>query len=180
MRWNDAILTYLFSMSDRIIQTFTFSVSDPATFRHSLSDPAIQTFRPSHALHQTLSSIHIWPFHVRSAHSNIETHSHSLCQTMPLKQSLIQTLLVSQSDPSIHWFHHSLLFADSTIPCVRPLIQTPGALSCRSKVFEDIDRMIHPETIYDHIVYDLDGVVAGAGAAYCQENSNLSNRDELR
>lgn len=47
-------------------------------------------------------------------------------------------------------------------------------------MFEDIDRMIHPETIYDHVVYDLDGVVAGAGAAYCQENSNLSNRDELR
>lgn len=51
---------------------------------------------------------------------------------------------------------------------------------CRSKVFEDIDRMIHPETIYDHVVYDLDGVVASAGTAYCQENSNLSNRDELR
>ncbi|XP_070210608.1 cytosolic carboxypeptidase 1-like isoform X2 [Littorina saxatilis] len=50
----------------------------------------------------------------------------------------------------------------------------------RSKVFEDIDRMIHPETIYDHVVYDLDSTVTGAGAAYCQENSNLSNRDELR
>ncbi|KAL8577865.1 hypothetical protein ACOMHN_018670 [Nucella lapillus] len=50
----------------------------------------------------------------------------------------------------------------------------------RSKVFEDIDRMIHPETVYDHVVYDLDNIVSSAGSAYSHENSNLSNRDELR
>ncbi|XP_076444257.1 cytosolic carboxypeptidase 1-like [Babylonia areolata] len=50
----------------------------------------------------------------------------------------------------------------------------------RSKVFEDIDRMIHPDTVYDHVVYDLDSIVANAGSAYTFENSNLSNRDELR
>lgn len=115
MGWNSAILTYLFFMSDCIIQTFTFGVADPATFRHSLSDPAIQTFRPSHLLHQTLSSIQTWPFHVGSAHSNIETLSHSLCQTIPLKQSyfaihhsLIQTLLVQSFRPFYSLIHHSL------------------------------------------------------------------------
>lgn len=50
----------------------------------------------------------------------------------------------------------------------------------RGKVFEDIDRMIHPDTILDTVVYDLDLMVNMAGDAYCTENSNLTNRDELR
>lgn len=51
----------------------------------------------------------------------------------------------------------------------------------RSKVFEDIDRMIHPETINDHVVYNLDKVVSVAGPVYLsRDTANLNNRDELR
>nr|KAG5708612.1 hypothetical protein BaRGS_033033 [Batillaria attramentaria] len=49
----------------------------------------------------------------------------------------------------------------------------------RSKVFEDLDRMIHPDTVLDTTVYDVDMTVNMAGDAYRSENSNLSNRDEL-
>ncbi|KAJ8304681.1 hypothetical protein KUTeg_018264, partial [Tegillarca granosa] len=50
----------------------------------------------------------------------------------------------------------------------------------RAKVFEDIDRMIHPENVIDHDVYDLDATVKLAGSAYKSQNSSLTNRDHLR
>ena len=40
--------------------------------------------------------------------------------------------------------------------------------------------MIHPETTYDHVAYNLDNIVTTAGPMYTPEASNLSNRDELR
>ena len=165
-------------------------------FWHTYSPCQTASFRLSHLVCQTLphSDIHCQtlPFKqsdlamhcIRPYPPFISGHSMSDLPIQTLRPIAIHC--VRPCHWNSHWFRpfwsviQTLLFTDSTIPCVRPLIQTPGALSCRSKVFEDIDRMIHPETIYDHIVYDLDGVVAGAGAAYCQENSNLSNRDELR
>ena len=48
------------------------------------------------------------------------------------------------------------------------------------KVFEDIDRMIHPENVIDRDVYDVDSIVKHAGSSYTSLNSNLSNRDQLR
>ncbi|XP_052795258.1 cytosolic carboxypeptidase 1-like [Mya arenaria] len=50
----------------------------------------------------------------------------------------------------------------------------------RSKVFEDIDRMIHPELIIDRDVYDLDLIKAKAGVNFIPDNSAVSNRDEFR
>ncbi|XP_061172292.1 cytosolic carboxypeptidase 1-like [Saccostrea echinata] len=50
----------------------------------------------------------------------------------------------------------------------------------RMKVFEDIDRMIHPEHVIDRVVYDVDTVVARASSAYSPSNANLSNRDQMR
>ncbi|XP_078313843.1 cytosolic carboxypeptidase 1-like isoform X2 [Crassostrea virginica] len=50
----------------------------------------------------------------------------------------------------------------------------------RVKVFEDIDRMIHPEHVIDRVVYDVDTIVARASSAYSPSNSNLSNRDQMR
>lgn len=50
----------------------------------------------------------------------------------------------------------------------------------RAKVFEDIDRMIHPEHVIDRDVYDVDATIKRCGSTYCNRNSNLSNRDELR
>ncbi|XP_033749645.1 LOW QUALITY PROTEIN: cytosolic carboxypeptidase 1-like [Pecten maximus] len=50
----------------------------------------------------------------------------------------------------------------------------------RAKVFEDIDRMIHPENVIDREVYDLDAVVKRTGSAYTIPNHNLVNRDPMR
>lgn len=50
----------------------------------------------------------------------------------------------------------------------------------RTKVFEDIDRMIHPELVIDRDIYDLDMMVAKRGANNVPDNSVLSNRDEFR
>ena len=47
-------------------------------------------------------------------------------------------------------------------------------------MFEDIDRFINPDQIIDRVVYDLDLIVASAGATYTTEYSNLSNHDEIR
>ncbi|XP_050403069.1 cytosolic carboxypeptidase 1 [Patella vulgata] len=49
----------------------------------------------------------------------------------------------------------------------------------RSKVFEDIDRMIHPDLLIERVVFDLNKIVEEAGHNYCQQNSNLTNRDEF-
>jgi hypothetical protein len=48
------------------------------------------------------------------------------------------------------------------------------------KVFEDIDRMIHPDHVIDRVVYDLDTLVARNSSAYAPTHSNLSNRDQMR
>ena len=54
-------------------------------------------------------------------------------------------------------------------------------VSCfRTKIFEDIDRMIHEEHLVDRVVYDLDKMIEDAGGDNCCNKSNLSNRDELR
>lgn len=50
----------------------------------------------------------------------------------------------------------------------------------RIKVFEDIDRMIHPEHVIDRVVYDVDTVVARASSAYATTTPSLSNRDQMR
>lgn len=50
----------------------------------------------------------------------------------------------------------------------------------RAKIFEDIDRMIHIDQLFDKVVYDLDLVVSDAGDRYTGSKSNLLNRDELR
>lgn len=50
----------------------------------------------------------------------------------------------------------------------------------RIKVFEDIDRMIHPEHVIDRVVYDVDSVVARASSAYTSTTPSLSNRDQMR
>lgn len=50
----------------------------------------------------------------------------------------------------------------------------------RIKVFEDIDRMIHPEHVIDRVVYDVDTVVARASSAYTSTTPSLSNRDQMR
>ena len=50
----------------------------------------------------------------------------------------------------------------------------------RAKVFEDIDRMIHPEHVIDREVYNLDVIKARSGANFISDNSNVSNRDEFR
>ncbi|XP_071096549.1 cytosolic carboxypeptidase 1-like [Haliotis cracherodii] len=49
----------------------------------------------------------------------------------------------------------------------------------RAKVFEDIDRMIHPDYVIDRAVFNMDVAVSDA-TRDSQENSNLANRDELR
>lgn len=50
----------------------------------------------------------------------------------------------------------------------------------RIKVFEDIERMIHPECVIDRVVYDMDDIVTRAGSAYSSAKSHLTNRDQLR
>ncbi|KAH3841440.1 cytosolic carboxypeptidase 1-like [Dreissena polymorpha] len=50
----------------------------------------------------------------------------------------------------------------------------------RAKVFEDIDRMIHPELVIDRDVYDLDSIKARTGINFLPDNNNLSNGDEFR
>ncbi|KAL4227460.1 Cytosolic carboxypeptidase 1 [Mactra antiquata] len=50
----------------------------------------------------------------------------------------------------------------------------------RTKVFEDIDRMIHPELVIDRDTYDLDKIRSRQGVNYVSDNSNISNRDEFR
>lgn len=47
-------------------------------------------------------------------------------------------------------------------------------------MFEDIERMIHPECVIDRVVYDMDDIVTRAGSAYSSAKSHLTNRDELR
>ncbi|KAL3865591.1 hypothetical protein ACJMK2_042966 [Sinanodonta woodiana] len=50
----------------------------------------------------------------------------------------------------------------------------------RTKVFEDIDRMIHPEHVIDRDVYNLDTIKACQGMLYKADNSGISNSDEFR
>lgn len=50
----------------------------------------------------------------------------------------------------------------------------------RTKVFEDIDRMIHPELVIDRDTYDLDAIKTRTGANYVPDNTNISNKDEFR
>lgn len=50
----------------------------------------------------------------------------------------------------------------------------------RTKVFEDIDRMIHPEHVIDRDAYDLDSIKAQSGVAYTTDNTSISNRDKFR
>lgn len=64
-------------------------------------------------------------------------------------------------------------------PYLEPLYRRKFGVQ-RAKVFEDIDRMIHPENIIDREVYDVDAIIKRCGSSYCHGNSNLSNRDELR
>jgi hypothetical protein len=67
------------------------------------------------------------------------------------------------------------------MPVLRCSLKHGPVLCYRTKVFEDIDRMIHPETIYDNVVYSLDDVVTASGPDYLNRDTcNLNNRDELR
>ncbi|XP_064653277.1 cytosolic carboxypeptidase 1-like isoform X2 [Lineus longissimus] len=50
----------------------------------------------------------------------------------------------------------------------------------RAKIFEDIDRMINPDTVIDRVVYNMDALVSSAQGTYTSAYSNLTNRDELR
>ncbi|CAH1796187.1 unnamed protein product [Owenia fusiformis] len=50
----------------------------------------------------------------------------------------------------------------------------------RCKVFEDIDRMINPDQVMEHVVFDLDAIVASAGDTYNSRYSVNSNRDASR
>ena len=50
----------------------------------------------------------------------------------------------------------------------------------RTKVFEDIDRMIHPEYVIDRDVYDLDAIKARNGCLFVPNNSTLTCKDEFR
>ena len=47
-------------------------------------------------------------------------------------------------------------------------------------MFEDIDRMIHPEHVIDREVYNLDAIKARSGVNFISDNSGISNRDEFR
>ena len=47
-------------------------------------------------------------------------------------------------------------------------------------MFEDIDRMIHPEIVIDREVYSLDNIKARSGVNFLSDNSSISNRDEFR
>ena len=47
-------------------------------------------------------------------------------------------------------------------------------------MFEDIDRMIHPELVIDREVYNLDAIKARSGINFISDNSSISNRDEFR
>ena len=47
-------------------------------------------------------------------------------------------------------------------------------------MFEDIDRMIHPELVIDREVYNLDAIKSRSGINFISDNSNISNRDEFR
>ncbi|KAK0058339.1 cytosolic carboxypeptidase 1-like isoform X1 [Biomphalaria pfeifferi] len=49
----------------------------------------------------------------------------------------------------------------------------------RSKIFEDIDRMIHADQLIDLVVYDYDKIVAGTEGSMV-DKVNLCNKDELR
>lgn len=55
-----------------------------------------------------------------------------------------------------------------------------ACIAHRIKVFEDIDRMIHPEHVIDRVVYDVDTVVARTSSAYTSTTPSLSNRDQMR
>ncbi|XP_059172169.1 cytosolic carboxypeptidase 1-like isoform X2 [Physella acuta] len=48
----------------------------------------------------------------------------------------------------------------------------------RSKIFEDIDRMIHADQLLDRVVYDLDKIISEQ--ADVSQANQLSNNDELR
>lgn len=48
----------------------------------------------------------------------------------------------------------------------------------RKKIFEDIDRMIHANSLLDRVVYDLDELLNIPSEATA--NSYLSNEDEER
>ncbi|KAK3098121.1 hypothetical protein FSP39_016346 [Pinctada imbricata] len=71
------------------------------------------------------------------------------------------------------------LYGGKSQPTLEPLFHRKFGVQ-RVKVFEDIDRMIHPENVIDRDVFDLDSVVKHAGSNYTSQNSNLSNRDQLR
>jgi hypothetical protein len=49
----------------------------------------------------------------------------------------------------------------------------------RSKIFEDIDRMIHADQLIDLVVYDYDKIVSGTEGSL-QDKVYLCNKDELR
>lgn len=53
-------------------------------------------------------------------------------------------------------------------------------LVCRAKIFEDIDRMISPESLVNQVVYDFDEIVKEMGANYNDSNSVYSNDDAMR
>ena len=55
-----------------------------------------------------------------------------------------------------------------------------GFFTFRTKVFEDIDRMIHPELVIDRDIYNMDMMIAKRGPNNVPDNSMLSNRDEFR
>jgi len=84
-----------------------------------------------------------------------------------------------------------MIFIQYWSPSIPPVHEPPSSPStrylppyivwfCRAKVFEDIDRMIHPEHIVDRDVFDLDMIKAKAGINFRPDNSNLSNKDEFR
>ncbi|KAH9487523.1 Cytosolic carboxypeptidase 1, partial [Bulinus truncatus] len=49
----------------------------------------------------------------------------------------------------------------------------------RSKIFEDIDRMIHADQLIDLVVYDYDKIVSGTEGSL-MDKAHLCNKDELR
>ncbi|CAG5128813.1 unnamed protein product [Candidula unifasciata] len=50
----------------------------------------------------------------------------------------------------------------------------------RAKIFEDIERMIHPETLLDAVVYDLDQLILDTGNSNSLDRMTLTNTDESR
>ncbi|KAL5004498.1 hypothetical protein ScPMuIL_017954 [Solemya velum] len=90
--------------------------------------------------------------------------------------------VLARETKSIYKFEklaHPDLCSARAPPFVEPFYHRKFGVQ-RSKVFEDIDRLIHSENLIDQIIYDLDAIVSKAGMSYSQPNAALINRDQYR